>query len=400
MTYAALAQTGSGVGKGGFDVDSIEMFLQLANVQFVALDEVHKVVEDMKSVSADVTRQLTAWLRDGSMRGLIGFSGTAEAYRPRFAELGLRLAHAIPLDTLIGYGFVAPFAELGVPFANSARERRIRELLDIYKSDLAAYTRLLGGERLRGWFAELPLDERVEIARSYLGMYRGRADAADGHRQTACATGSAAARSAWPTRRWSRSSRSHAAGRTRTWPRRQASSRTVRDGSGGAGRRSRRAGEADLSAQHRRPACESTGLATRFDVDELQTHVGRGAFGRCPRRERRELAEHHHRRPVQHAQRLVHARRRGSRRDDQGGHRCRARGPARQRRHRVRRGQAHSLAAGAHRAWLRGRGGPVRPASGRQALQRVRGAVERDVPDSRRGRSAAPAHRHASSRPS
>ena len=58
MTYAALAQTGSGVGKGGFDVDSIEMFLQLANVQFVALDEVHKVVEDMKSVSADVTRQL------------------------------------------------------------------------------------------------------------------------------------------------------------------------------------------------------------------------------------------------------------------------------------------------------------------------------------------------------
>ena len=90
MTYAALAQTGSGVGKGGFDVDSIEMFLQLANVQFVALDEVHKVVEDMRSVSADVTRQLTAWLRDGSIRGLIGFSGTAEAYRPRFAELGLR----------------------------------------------------------------------------------------------------------------------------------------------------------------------------------------------------------------------------------------------------------------------------------------------------------------------
>jgi hypothetical protein len=179
MTYAAVAQTGSGVGKGGFDVDSIEMFLQLANVQFVALDEVHKVVEDMKSVSADVTRQLTAWLHDGSIRGLIGFSGTAEAYRPRFAELGLRLAHAIPLDTLIGYGFVAPFAELGVPFANSARERRIRELLDIYKSDLAAYTRLLGGERLRGWFAELALDERVEIARSYLGMYRGRADAAD-----------------------------------------------------------------------------------------------------------------------------------------------------------------------------------------------------------------------------
>src|SRR5262249_9145616 len=87
MTYAALAQTGSGVGKGGFDVDSIEIFLQAANVQYVVLDEVHKVVEDMRSVSADVTRQLVEWQRDGSIRGLIGFSGTAESYRPRFAEL-------------------------------------------------------------------------------------------------------------------------------------------------------------------------------------------------------------------------------------------------------------------------------------------------------------------------
>jgi hypothetical protein len=177
MTYAALAQTGSGVGKGGFDVDSIETFLQLANVQYVALDEVHKVVEDMKSVSADVTRQLTEWLRDGSIHGLIGFSGTAEAYRPRFAELGLKLAHAIPLDTLIGYGFVAPFAELGVPFANSARERRIRELLDVYKGHLLEFRDLIGSERLRQWFAEVPVSERVAIGRQYLGMYRGRADA-------------------------------------------------------------------------------------------------------------------------------------------------------------------------------------------------------------------------------
>ena len=179
MTYAALAQTGSGVGKGGFDVDSIEMFLQMANVQYVALDEVHKVVEDMQSVSADVTRQLAAWLHDGSMRGLIGFSGTAEAYRPRFAELGLRLAHAIPLDTLIGYGFVAPFAELGVPFANSARERRIRDSLDSYKAHLTELTRTIGAERLRGMFADVPIDQRVEIAGRYLGMYRGRADAAE-----------------------------------------------------------------------------------------------------------------------------------------------------------------------------------------------------------------------------
>ncbi|HEY1293714.1 MAG TPA: DEAD/DEAH box helicase [Chloroflexota bacterium] len=179
MTYAALAQTGSGVGKGGFDVDSIELFLQMANIQYVVLDEVHKVVEDMRSVSADVTRQLTEWLRDGSIRGLIGFSGTAEAYRPRFAELGMRLAHSIPLDTLIGYGYVAPFAELGLPFANSARERRIRDLLDLYKAALLEYVGLLGAVRLRAYFAEIPLEERVAIGRSSFGMYRGRQDAAD-----------------------------------------------------------------------------------------------------------------------------------------------------------------------------------------------------------------------------
>jgi hypothetical protein len=32
MTYTALSQAGSAIGKGGFDVDSIEMFLQGANV--------------------------------------------------------------------------------------------------------------------------------------------------------------------------------------------------------------------------------------------------------------------------------------------------------------------------------------------------------------------------------
>ena len=191
VTYAALAQTGSGVGKGGFDVDAIETFLQAANVQYVVLDEVHKVVEDLRSVSADVTRHLVEWLRDGSIRGLIGFSGTAEAYRARFAALGLTLAHSIPLDTLVGYGFVAPFAEFGAPFAHSARERRIRDLLDAYKAHVLDYFRLLGAPRLRRWFAEVPLDERVAVARAVLRMYRGRADgdAAAGRRLTAWETG-------------------------------------------------------------------------------------------------------------------------------------------------------------------------------------------------------------------
>jgi hypothetical protein len=176
MTYAALAQTGSAVGKGGFDVDSIEMFLQAANVRYVALDEVHKVVEDMRSVSADVTRQLVEWQRDGSIAGLIGFSGTAEAYRSRFAELGLTLAHGIPLDALIGCGFVAPFVEFGTGFANSVRERRIRDLLDGYKHELLAWLALVGGALLRSWFADVPMADRVAIGRRLLRMYPGRAD--------------------------------------------------------------------------------------------------------------------------------------------------------------------------------------------------------------------------------
>ncbi|MEZ4639486.1 MAG: hypothetical protein R2856_31760 [Caldilineaceae bacterium] len=84
MTYTALAQAGSAVGKGGFDVDSIEMFLQGATVQGVILDEVHKVAENLSGVSADVTRLMLEWLKDGSLPRLIGFTGTAEAYRSRF----------------------------------------------------------------------------------------------------------------------------------------------------------------------------------------------------------------------------------------------------------------------------------------------------------------------------
>ncbi|MBO0746339.1 MAG: hypothetical protein J2P43_15070, partial [Candidatus Dormibacteraeota bacterium] len=103
-----------------------------------------------------------------------------EAYRPRFQQLGLGLAHTIPLDTLVACGFVAPFTELGVPFANSARERRIRELLDGYKARLLELLQLVGGERIRGWFSEVPMEERVAIARDLLGMYRGRPDADQG----------------------------------------------------------------------------------------------------------------------------------------------------------------------------------------------------------------------------
>jgi superfamily II DNA or RNA helicase len=176
MTYTALAQIGSGVGKGGFDIDSVEMFLQGASIQHVILDEVHKTVENMRSVSADVTRLLVEWLQDGSIRGLIGFSGTATAYRRRFATLGLRLAYTIDVVELVGYGFVAPFAVYGVPFSDSTRERQIRNLLASYKGQMREYFKLLGGEQLRALFAEVPLAERVEAGRDLLGIYRGRAD--------------------------------------------------------------------------------------------------------------------------------------------------------------------------------------------------------------------------------
>jgi hypothetical protein len=176
MTYTALAQAGSGIGKGGFDVDSIEMFLQGANVQYVILDEVHKVAESLNSVSSDVIRLMLEWLHDGSLKGLVGFTGTAEAYRARFAKLGLQLVYSIPIDELVAAGFVAPFAELGAPFSYSARERRIRDLLDSYKAKTSAFTELVGSDRLRAWFAGLPIDERAAIGHDLLSMYAGRKD--------------------------------------------------------------------------------------------------------------------------------------------------------------------------------------------------------------------------------
>ena len=177
MTYTSLSQTGSAVGKGGFDADSVEIFLQLANIQSVILDEVHKVAENMKSGSAAVTRLLAEWLQDTSLRGLIGFSGTAESYRSRFERLGLHLVHNIPLDDLIAYGFVAPFAEFGVPFAYSDRERKVRNFLDEYKEHLRNYFAWLGPANLRKLFSEVPLEVRVAIGRDLLGMYRGRSNA-------------------------------------------------------------------------------------------------------------------------------------------------------------------------------------------------------------------------------
>jgi superfamily II DNA or RNA helicase len=176
LTYAALAQIGSGTGKGGFDVNSIEIFLQDSNVQYVILDEVHKVAEDLHSVSSHVTRALVDWLRDGSLRGLIGFSGTAAAFRPRFAQLGLQLVYVLPAGELIAYGYVAPFAELGVPFAFSEREQSFRDLVARYYVTLHEYVDALGGRALRRLFAEIPREQKMTLGRDLFHMYLGRED--------------------------------------------------------------------------------------------------------------------------------------------------------------------------------------------------------------------------------
>jgi hypothetical protein len=176
LTYTGLSQLASGTGKGGFDRASLEMFLQQANVQAVLLDEVHKVVADMHSVATEVTRVLVEWRGDNSIRGLVGFSGTAEAYRSRFAELGLDLVHSVPIDDLVAAGFVAPFTELGVPFARSAREQQIRESLEQVKAGVRDLFALVGSDRLRAWFNALDLEDRLRIGHEVLGMYRGRRD--------------------------------------------------------------------------------------------------------------------------------------------------------------------------------------------------------------------------------
>ncbi|MFO7837480.1 MAG: DEAD/DEAH box helicase family protein [Candidatus Thorarchaeota archaeon] len=179
MTYAGLAQLGSPKGKGGFDKISVERFLQGSNTRYVILDEVHKVVQDMNGVSAAVARLLVDWLNDGSMEGLIGFSGTAKAFRERFHELGLELVYVVPAVDLIAYGFVAPFGEFGVPFTYSDRERKIRSLLSRYKSLLRDYIDLLGSHFLRNVFADIPFSQRMTIARDILDMYSYRKDQRD-----------------------------------------------------------------------------------------------------------------------------------------------------------------------------------------------------------------------------
>ena len=179
MTYTSLAQAGSPRGKGGFDKVSLEKLIQGSNIQYVILDEVHKVAYDLNSVSAHVAKLFTEWLRDGSLRGLIGFSGTAESYRDRFPQLGLQLVYVMPPADLIAYGFVAPFAEFGIPFSYSDREKRVIDLLEHYKSQTKTFINLMGSENLKNIFCGIPIERRVEIGKNLLDKYEGLKDQED-----------------------------------------------------------------------------------------------------------------------------------------------------------------------------------------------------------------------------
>jgi len=176
MTYQSLAQVGSSKGKGGFDAISIEKFLQGSNIRHVILDEVHKVAASDDSVSTEITRLLLEWLHDGSLEGLIGFTGTAIAFRERFQDLGLQLVYTLSSAELIAYGFVAPFAEFGLPFTHSNRERKILSLLDSYKSSIRGFIDILGSSNLRKLFSQIPLEKQIVIGRDILGIYSRRAD--------------------------------------------------------------------------------------------------------------------------------------------------------------------------------------------------------------------------------
>lgn len=174
LTYTALAQMS--MENDVFNPDVVQNFLSDERIDYVMLDEAHKVVEDLESASAQVVKVATATYRAQQLRGVVGFTGTASAYRNRFEQLGLKLVHIIPALELIAYGYVAPFVEFGIPFAYSERERQIRELLDQYKEQVRRFTTLAGVATLREQFAAIPLEQRVQIAREWLGFYAERTD--------------------------------------------------------------------------------------------------------------------------------------------------------------------------------------------------------------------------------
>jgi superfamily II DNA or RNA helicase len=167
MTYSALA----GIVTGWDDPataepEALREWLTALNVQHVILDEVHKVAQDLDSPTARLAAAVAAWNRSGTIRNLVGFSGTAAAYRDRFEQLGLELVYIVPAVELIAYGFVAPFTELSAPFAYSALEREIHDALDQFKDHLRNFYAAVGAAELRSRWADIPLERRMAATRA------------------------------------------------------------------------------------------------------------------------------------------------------------------------------------------------------------------------------------------
>lgn len=165
MTYAALADQAAEdlqCDPAATTCPSIEALIEAQQIRHVILDEVHKAAQRPASPTARMAQLLAGWNRDGKIRNLVGFSGTAEAYQERLAALGLEFAFKVPAVETVAHGFVAPFGELAIPFAYSEREKRIHDALDAYKEHLRDFLAAVGGAGLRARWARIPLERRLE----------------------------------------------------------------------------------------------------------------------------------------------------------------------------------------------------------------------------------------------
>ena len=177
MTYAGLAQSVRRGDLGGSD--AISDILASYGVREIILDEVHKVADDLESVTSEVVRRLVGALHRDEISGLIGFTGTGEAFRERFEVLGLRLVFSIPMIDLVAAGFVAPYAEFGLSSAYSGRERAIRDLLEQYKDIIRRFIGLAGATSIIDLFKGVDQTQREAIALRLLNMYGGSEQARD-----------------------------------------------------------------------------------------------------------------------------------------------------------------------------------------------------------------------------
>jgi superfamily II DNA or RNA helicase len=150
-------------------IGELDAFFEQNKIKSVILDEIHGVVDDPDSTGSALVAALREMLDRGALSHLVGFSGTASAYRARFDQLGLRIAHIVPAIKLVASGFVAPYAEFGVAFGYSKRELQIRDALERYKQVLHAFLEIITEPVIKAYI-KIPIDRRTEIATRILGM--------------------------------------------------------------------------------------------------------------------------------------------------------------------------------------------------------------------------------------